>query len=185
MLSRLQQKEDSSPHLVLARSQLEQIATNELLPPDVRTGAEALAVKLEALLTVADQRRRAVEMVLGQVTDEYDEYDIRWIERRQRASDAPLQAVMEQRFALTAARALRKAAAGARTGSDYLSAAREVAGGQRHYLDLCPILAWALHDLSISSERAYAVERSERRLRALYRYWDDVAAAADRQAHSP
>ena len=179
MLNRLQRTEDSSPHLVLARFQLEQIATNELLSPDVRAGAEALAGKLEALLTVANQRRRAVEMVLGQVTDAYDEYDIRWIERRQSAVGAPLQAVMVQRFALTAARALRKAAEGAPNASDYLSAAREVAAGRRHYLDLCPILCWALHDLGTIKERAYAVERSERRLRALYRYWDYVAVSAD------
>lgn len=112
------------------------------------------------------------QKLLGEVTGEYDEHDVRWIERRQRASDEALQAVMEQRFAFTAARALRKAAEGQGYAADYLSAARKVASGEWHYLDLCPILACAPSDLKMTDEHAYALERSNRRLRALYRYWE-------------
>jgi hypothetical protein len=179
MHRRLERKEDSKPRLSSAAYQLQDLAADERIPPDVRTGAAQLAGKLQGLVRMANQRRRAVESVLGEVTGEYDEHDVRWIESRQRATDESLQTVMEQRFALTAARALRKAAEGQRYAGDYLSAARKVASGEWHYLDLCPILACAPSDLKMTNERAYALERNDRRLRALYRYWEDVAAVLD------
>jgi hypothetical protein len=163
--------------LASAFLQLKQIAADPRLPPNVRSGAAELEVAVESLLTKADQRWQAVLSFLEEVTTDWEVEDIKWIELRQRATDQPLLQITEQRFAQTAARALRKAAERETHSGDYLTAAERVAAGEWHYLDLIPYLRCAPIDLKLSERRASALQRSQCRLQAVYRYREDQAAA--------
>jgi hypothetical protein len=156
--------------------QLQQIAADLRLPPRVRNGAAELQATVESLLSKADERWQTVLSLLEEVTPDWEVDDIKWIELRQRATDQPLLQIMEERFAQTAARALRKAAEREPHSRDYLQAAEKVAASEWHYLDLIPYLRCAPMDLNMSEKRASALERSERRLRSVYRYREERGA---------
>lgn len=173
MPKHIQRPEDSIAAMARAALYLEQIAADPRLPPKVRTGAAELEATLESLMTKAEERWQAVVSILEDFTSEWEAEDIKWIELRQRGTGQPILKVVEQRFAHTAARALRKAAGREMHNRDYRIAAHKVAAGEWHYLDLIPYLRCAPNDLKMGAERACALERSERRLRSLYRYQQD------------
>lgn len=85
---------------------------------------------------------------------------------------------MEERFAKTVALALRKAAELDASGRGCVAAARKFTFGER--LPRAGRLPGSRpHGSEDKRARVYALERSERRSRALWCYWQDVAAAED------
>lgn len=77
MLRHVERREDTEPRLQFAALNVHRIATDADILPQVRAGAAKLAAKLAGPLGKAEERRKAVESFVGEVTGEYDLYDVR------------------------------------------------------------------------------------------------------------